>query len=266
MDGKWSVCKALTTNMRTLNNPLPLPGGVGLTHLKVYDSPAPDGIRGGSAHVHFTCTEAYYVLRGRGRVQTLSYAGYAETPLETGQVVYFSPGVIHRLVNDGELEILVVMQNAGLPEAGDFVLAFDSETLENAEKYARFAALSSHGEVYTSDDEAAKHRRDHTVEGFAKWKRRFETEGESALDEFYALALALVQPKLQSWRAVWQGAPLEVATQTGEQLDALERGDIAHLKRGILGVLPAPDENRKWGMCGTLGIYPLPTFAPITRP
>lgn len=244
-------------NPNDSNAALSLPGGVGLTHLKVYDSLAPDGLRGGSAHVHFTCTEAYYVLRGSGRVQTLSYAGFAETPLQTGQVVYFSPGVIHRLVNEGDLEILVVMQNAGLPEAGDFVLAFGAETLKNAEKYVQLAALSSHGEVYTSDDEAAKRRRDRTVEGFAEWKRRFEMEGEVALDEFYRLALALVQPKLASWREVWQGAPLDAARQTGEQLESLKRGEIAHLRCGLVNVLPAPDENRKWGMCGTLGIFPL---------
>lgn len=245
------------------NAPLPLPGGVGLTHLKVYDSPAPDGVRGGSAHVHFTCTEAYYVLRGSGRVQTLSHAGFAETPLQTGQVVYFSPGVIHRLVNDGDLEILVVMQNSGLPEAGDFVLAFESKTLGDPEKYAHLAALSSHGEVYTSNDEAARRRRDRTIDGFMQWKRRFETEGEFALDEFYRLALELVRPKLAAWREVWQGAPLDAARQTGEQLELLERGEIAHLRRGLVNVLPAPDENRKWGMCGTLGIYPLPASTPL---
>jgi mannose-6-phosphate isomerase-like protein (cupin superfamily) len=102
-----------------------LPGAVGLTHLRVYDTVAPDGLHGGSPHVHFACTEAYYVMNGMGVVQTLSTAGYQELALEPGAVVWFSPGVIHRLINqDGQLEILVVMQNAGLPEAGDFVLTY----------------------------------------------------------------------------------------------------------------------------------------------
>ncbi len=238
-----------------------LPGGVGLTHLRVYDSVAPDGLRGGSAHVHFSCTEAYYILRGRGRVQTLSCEGFAEFDLEVGSVTWFSPGVIHRLVNEGELEILVVMQNAGLPEAGDFVLAFEADELRNPARYSELAALSSHGEVYASTDEAATRRRDRTIDGFCFWRARFEAEGLSALDEFYGLGLNIVAPKLESWREVWRQAPLVAATQTGEQLDALESGDIAHLRRGTANTLASPSENRKWGMCGTLGVYPLPSVA-----
>ena len=39
-----------------------LPGAVGVTHLRVYDTPAPDGVPGGSPHVHFACTEAYVTV------------------------------------------------------------------------------------------------------------------------------------------------------------------------------------------------------------
>ena len=54
----------------------PLPGAVGVTHLKVYDTHAPDGLIGGSPHLHFACTEAYIVLAGRGAVQTLGAGGF----------------------------------------------------------------------------------------------------------------------------------------------------------------------------------------------
>src|SRR5262245_36516433 len=98
-----------------------LPGAVGVTDLRVYDWPAPDGIVGGGPHVHLCCTEAYCVVEGRGLVQTLSADGVLrEIALERQKIVWFTPGVIHRLVNlDGKLRILVIMQNAGLPEAGD---------------------------------------------------------------------------------------------------------------------------------------------------
>lgn len=62
------------------------------------------------------------VTAGRGTVQTLTTSGYEETPLEPGTVAWFTPGTIHRLTNDGGLQITVVMQNSGLPEAGDAVL------------------------------------------------------------------------------------------------------------------------------------------------
>jgi hypothetical protein len=32
-----------------------LPGAIGVTHLKVYDSLASDGLAGGSPHMHFAC-------------------------------------------------------------------------------------------------------------------------------------------------------------------------------------------------------------------
>ena len=76
-----------------------LPGAIGVTHLKVYDTLTPDGLAGGSPHVHFACTEAYLVVAGRGAVQTLSAAGFDETPLTSGGLVWFTPGVIHRLIN-----------------------------------------------------------------------------------------------------------------------------------------------------------------------
>ena len=53
-----------------------LPGAVGITQLKVYDTVAPDGLAGGGPHVHFACTEAYLVIAGRCAVQTLSSAGF----------------------------------------------------------------------------------------------------------------------------------------------------------------------------------------------
>ena len=42
-----------------------IPGAIGLTHLKVYTSEGPDGLRGGCPHMHFTCTEGYVVLSGK---------------------------------------------------------------------------------------------------------------------------------------------------------------------------------------------------------
>ena len=37
----------------------------------MYDTEAPDGLRGGTPHLHTACTEAYAVAAGRGAVQTL---------------------------------------------------------------------------------------------------------------------------------------------------------------------------------------------------
>jgi mannose-6-phosphate isomerase-like protein (cupin superfamily) len=238
------------------NNIALLPGAVGLTHLRVYDTLAPDGLYGGSPHLHFACTECYYVQAGRGHVQTLSASGYREIDLEPGSVVWFSPGVIHRLINaDGRLEIFVVMQNSGLPEAGDFVLTMPPEILRDEAAYYEAASLSPHGEAFTDSLDAAYRRRDLAVEGFAILQRLWEAGGLAVLDEFYEAALRLVRPKLGSWTDVWRRGPLAAAQATGEQLAALQIGNVSHLRQGSVHTLPSPGGDRRLGVCGTLGTY-----------
>ncbi|MFL5804045.1 MAG: cupin domain-containing protein [Roseiflexaceae bacterium] len=242
----------------------PLPGAVGVTHLKVYDTRAPDGLVGGSPHLHFACTEAYIVLAGRGAVQTLGAGGFEELPLEPGRLLWFTPGLIHRLINlDGRLEILVLMQNAGLPEAGDFVLTFPPEVLADERTYFDAASLAPSGHVYASSAEAARRRRDLAVDGFALLRQRFEQHGADALAEFYGVALRLVQPKLDAWHAVWEHGPLAAANQTGDQLAALRQGQVEHLLEGAIYELPPPGEPRRLGVCGTLGVYQPEGYLPL---
>src|SRR5436309_15384953 len=83
----------------------PVPGGTGISHLRAYDWEAPDGVCGGSPHLHLACTEAYVVTGGQGAVQTLSAGGYAETPLEAGVIAWFAPGTVHRMVHCGGLRV-----------------------------------------------------------------------------------------------------------------------------------------------------------------
>jgi len=233
-----------------------LPGAVGVTHLKVYDTRAPDGLLGGSPHLHFACTEAYLVVAGSGMVQTLGAGGYREVDLQPGRLAWFTPGLIHRLINlDGKLEILVLMQNAGLPEAGDFVLTFPHEVLADEHTYLDAASLATSGHVYTGSEEAARHRRDLAVDGFSVLRRQYESQGVAALETFYRAGLALVRSKLDAWREVWERGPLAVARQTGEQLQALRHGSVDHLLDGAIYALPSPGEPRKLGVCGTLGVY-----------
>jgi mannose-6-phosphate isomerase-like protein (cupin superfamily) len=230
------------------------PGGTAVTHLAVYDWSGPDGLTGGSAHVHLACTEGYVVLGGRGRLATLGPDGYAETPLAPMTVAWFSPGVIHRLVNEGDLRILVVMQNGGLPEAGDCVLTFPPGQLADARAYRRAASLAGQAAAGASDAEAARRRKNLAVQGFLELRERIEAEGPEALDEFYAAAAALVRDRVPAWRDTWAQGPLAAAARTGEQLDLLARGGHGHLHEGRLSVLGRPPE-RQYGNCGRLAAY-----------
>ncbi len=229
------------------------PGGTAVSRVRIYDWPTPDGLRGGSPHVHLVCTEGYVVVAGSGRLQTLGPDGSVEVPLRVGDVVWFTPGVIHRAVNDGGLEVLVVMQNAGLPEAGDAVLTLPPELLADPERYAAQITLASPHPLDPSDEQVARRRRDLAVEGFLALRERVEAEGPGALTEFHQAARRLVEGRLDAWEDRWRGGPLAAAEQTGRQVTALRAGDASHLREGGVYATPAPDE--RWGMCGRLSTY-----------
>jgi hypothetical protein len=220
----------------------------------VYSTLAPDGLVGGTPHLHLCCSEGYVVVAGTGSVQTLSAAGYAETPLATGTVAWFPPGTIHRLVNAGGLQIVVLMQNSGLPEAGDAVLTFPPSVLADPTAYASAASLPGGGAPGT-DLDAAYRRRDLAVTGFLALREAVSAYGPAALADFHGAAVRLVQPKLPEWRRRWSAGALQVAEATGRQLDWLSAGEAPHFSEGGVNVLPAPSEHGRHGMCGLLDTY-----------
>ncbi|MGE5137328.1 MAG: cupin domain-containing protein [Gemmatimonadota bacterium] len=231
------------------------PGGTGLTVLEVYDAPCPDGLRGGSAHVHLASTEGYLVTAGAGRLQTLGSHGCAEVPLHPGDCLWFTPGTVHRLVNDGGLRIAVVMQNAGLPEAGDAVLTFPPEVLADPDRYAAAAALPA-GAAQDVLAAAARRRRDLAIEGYLALRDQVTASGPAALEPFLAAATRLVRGRAADWRARWQEQAAAVAGLTGQHLSAIATGQAGHLREGTLLRIPHPDGPPAFGMCGRLTTYP----------
>nr|WP_205705100.1 cupin domain-containing protein [Kineococcus indalonis] len=228
------------------------PGGVGLSALRVYDWLAADGLRGGSPHLHTASAEGYVVLGGTGAVQTLSSAGWAEHPLAAGALLWFTPGTVHRLVNtSGDLRLLVVMQNAGLPEAGDAVLTFPADVLADPRAYADAARAGT--------AEQARRRRDLALAGYAHWRERVAAEGPGALADLHAAAARLVAPRAAGWRELWRQRPLAQAERTGGHLDALSAADPAHLAAArVLGADAVPGE--RFGVCGRLSVWDLDGF------
>ncbi|WP_156968591.1 cupin domain-containing protein, partial [Cellulomonas bogoriensis] len=150
-------------------DPASFPGGVSLTHVTVYDVPGTDGVAGGTPHLHTASAEAYLVLAGQGTVQTLGSQGYREDALAPGAVLWFTPGTVHRLVNGGGLELVVLMQNSGLPEAGDAVMTFPLEVLGDPQAYARAATLPD-ADAGTDVTAAVVRRRALALEGYDRWR------------------------------------------------------------------------------------------------
>ncbi|MGW5666080.1 cupin domain-containing protein [Streptomyces sp. NPDC003758] len=227
-----------------------LPGGVAISHLSVYDWPAADGACGGTPHMHLACSEAYVVTGGRGAVQTLTASGYEVTPLEAGTLAWFTPGTIHRLVNEGDLRITVLMQNSGLPEAGDAVLTLPPEYLTDPETYTRATVIPADAPE-EEQERVARARRDLAMEGFRALR---EAEGPQALAAFHRAAAALVRPRIAEWRERWRRGAEAAAAATGVQLDALERGEYPHLADAVVRS-ERPAARGKFGMCGRLDVY-----------
>jgi mannose-6-phosphate isomerase-like protein (cupin superfamily) len=245
------------------------PGATGVSLLDVYDWPTADGLRGGSAHIHLASTEGYVVLRGAGRLQTLGQHGFQETPLRPGDCLWFTPGTVHRLVNDdGQLQILVVMQNAGLPEAGDCVLTFPPEVLADPARYQAAATLSPapDGVAAAGPDHpapgggpleaSARRRRDLAIEGFLALREQVLADGPAALEPFLAAAQALTAGRVPDWRRRWRSQAAAVSALTGQHLDGIAAQRAGHLRAASVFRVPRPAGPRSYGMCGRLTPYP----------
>lgn len=233
------------------------PGGTAVSIVTVYDWPTVDGQAGGSPHFHTASTEGYVVTGGTGAVETLSGNGYERRDLARGTVLWFTPGTVHRLVNrSGDLQLVVVMQNAGIPEAGDAVFTFPDEVLGDPEAYnAAATAPGAPGLTHEQRGEATRTRRDLAIDGYLALRERVEKEGPDAMKPVWDQAARIVADRTATWRRLWADGPKAQADATGAHLDALAGADAAHLCDAH--VASAGDAEGKWGMCGRLETWDL---------
>lgn len=232
----------------------PFPGAVALTRLGVYDWEAADGVCGGSPHMHTASTEAYLVLAGTGRVETVTSSGYGSHDLGPNDLLWFSPGTIHRIVNTGGLDILAIMQNGGLPEAGDAVLTFEPDIVADPERYARTAALDGGGPGPSSDApvHAARRRRDAALAGYQRLKEAALAGDFDAVEQFQRDAVRLVQFRVPGWQELWNGTIAPEAARTERWLADLAEGRFSHFKDAAVSRTAPASPDRVFGMCGML--------------
>lgn len=228
----------------------PLPGAIGVSRLRVYRDAAMDGVIGGTPHVHLVCSEGYVVIGGSGALRTLTARGPQRVPLRPRTVAWFAPGTVHRLEGDGDLEIVTMMQNSGLPEAGDAVLTMPRPVLDDPEEYRRLAQLPVGATL-----EDAYRRRDLAVEGLAELTAAVERHGPAGLEPFYRAAMTIVRPHLKRWRTLWDKGPRHVTQETRTQLDALDNGETAYLLAADVDARTEPSAVGVLGMCGLLETY-----------
>jgi hypothetical protein len=202
--------------------------------------------------MHLACAECYVVVSGRGRLETLDHQGPTTTDLRPGDVVWFTPGTIHRAVNDEDLRVIVVMQNSGLPEAGDAVMTFPPPYLSPDTYPDAASLLDADGTPSTA---RARARRDLAVEGFTELKRQWRRGNRSAYEDFCAAAVRLVQPRLDTWEKTVNDGALTAAHTALRQIGALRRDDFNHLFDAQVSRIARPP-RQTLGMCGFLRAYP----------
>ncbi|MCP2635160.1 cupin domain-containing protein [Microbacterium sp. HD4P20] len=230
------------------------PGGTSVTLLDVYEDPAPDGVVGGSPHLHLASTECYVVLNGTGALHTLDLSGAREILLSPGTVAWFTPGTIHRAVNHGDLQVLVIMSNAGLPEAGDAVMTFPAEVVADPERYREAATLPRRATVAERARDAAR-RRDLAVQGFLRLRAAMVAGDATPLRDFYAAATRLVSDRAHAWESIVRDGPLWQAARSEEMVRAIVAGSPDHLAEAVVSQAPQPRGERGFGMCGRLRAY-----------
>ncbi|WP_394553826.1 cupin domain-containing protein [Agromyces sp. MMS24-JH15] len=234
------------------------PGGTSVTLLDVYDDAAPDGLLGGSPHLHLASTECYVVVAGAGELHTLDPSGARATPLGPGSVVWFTPGTVHRAVNLGGLQVLVIMGNAGLPEAGDAVMTFPVDVVADPDRYRAAAALpvdDGSGASVAVRAAAARRRRDLAVEGYLPIRDALLRGDDGPLRAFQAAAAAIVADRAPGWAEIVAAGPLAQAEQSLAIVEGLARGIHPHLAAARVSQAPEPAGERGFGMCGRLRAF-----------
>jgi len=223
-------------------------GGIGLTHLRVYNQkPGPDGMMAGCAHVHGLTEESYFCIAGEGAIELHDLEhGFRSISLKKGDYVQFPPNTLHRSVSTDAIEVLAVMGNSGLPERGDARIYFGEDADADPDVYQRLKRLVASGL------DGALARRDASALAYMQlidlWDRDRDTYAKE-LERFFAVHradLAARRPEFAD--AVADGAA-RWAGLDAARLAALpgvpdDRESVVSAEAGSRGVV--------YGMCGLL--------------
>jgi mannose-6-phosphate isomerase-like protein (cupin superfamily) len=222
-------------------------GGTGISRVVVYaQHPSPDGQHGGSPHIHSVTDEAYYVTKGTGWVELHDLErGFRRVRLEPGTYVDFEPGVLQRLVNEDGLELLAIMGNAGLPEAGDARMYFGPEVDASPERYEELWTLPRRKGL-----EGALERRDRAVEAYGKLLQLWE----SGRDAYFAELRRFIETANRAAEAKKEAFGPHIESGPQAKLEKV-RARLAHLgsaeEHPVVRKQPQA-EMVALGMCGQL--------------
>lgn len=230
------------------SQPKGLVGGIGLTHLTVYQQrPGPDGVHSGCAHVHGLTAEAYFVLSGTGAIDLHDLKdGYRQVPLGPGDYVQFPPNTLHRSISHDNLVVLAIMTNAGLAERGDARIYFGADVDADPGRFEELKALPK-----TKGLEGALARRDASITAYMALMEMWQADRrayERDLTRFFDLhranmadLSATFEPLVQEGPGAWLADAL---ARLGGSLDGTR--PLASAGTGV------DQQPTHLGMCGVL--------------
>nr|WP_166184176.1 cupin [Paenarthrobacter ureafaciens] len=201
--------------------------------------------------MHTASTEAYFVLSGHGSVETITTSGFESHPLAPNDVLWFGPGTVHRLVNQDRLEILAIMQNNGLPEAGDAVMTFGTDVLKDPERYADLAMLREKPSSPGAEMEV-RGRRDAALEGYRLLRESVIAGDDSGLRHFHEDAVRLVSSRVPGWQELWEKRIAPESARTADWLRTLANGQFDHFAEATVARGASSHPGANFGMCGRL--------------
>jgi mannose-6-phosphate isomerase-like protein (cupin superfamily) len=228
-------------------------GGIGLTHLQVYEQrAAPDGLMCGCAHLHAITDEAYFVISGTGAIELNDLThGFRSIPLERGSYIQFPPDTLHRSISTDRLEVLALMSNAGLAERGDARIYFGRAVDDDPAEFARLVALPGAKGI-----DGALERRDASVRAYLGLIELWKSDQDAyraELARFIALHRSTVETKRAAFTGIVRGGPEQWLRATYDRLDARVEG--------ASGLADHRAIESRLGMCGVL--KPFHGLAPV---
>ena len=228
----------------------PILGGVGLTIVRVYaDKKAPDGRFSGSPHIHGLTDEAYFVLSGSGGVELHSLdEGFRTLEMSRGDYVQFPPNVLHRMLSDGDLEVLALMGNGGLAERGDARIYFGPEIDADPEKYRELQTLPQRDGL-----DGAIRRRDLAVERYLDFVKLWDTDRDAwraELSRFIDAHLDALEQSRDRFQQAIEQRSVATGSRGAHRLKLLPRTLSEEPRVGASLATTAGDEAL--GMCGHL--------------
>ncbi len=227
----------------------PVLGGVGLTHLSVYQYEAgPDGVHAGCAHIHALTPEAYFGVSGEGAIELHDLQnGFRSVPVSKGTFVQFAPGTLHRSVSYEHLEVLAIMGNAGLAERGDARIYFGEAVDQDSFEYKRLQGLVRSG------IDGAMQRRNVSANAYRHLMHLWDNDRDSyfvELERFKSLHENALVDKVDEFRSVIEQGPVRVGETALAALGTLAQ--TSGLKGGAAAGLELMETKVVLGMCGEL--------------